>query len=395
MNQIEIVGDYIQKKFSHFKKKEDNLFTFSEDGKERKLLIVTEKLCNGKSYLFSENFELLLSKEEEEINADYFAFCFGKQYYYIKDPKKPKFNIFRYLGKYEVPSGDFGHLGLHTTFSLLRGCQKIEDYLKKANYLSMSFLGICERNTLNSCLKFQTACAKYNVKSIIGEEIKVKYKKEIYYFKLFVKNEKGWINLLNLSNVLNVFKKEEGIDFVDFSDFCINLSDLIVILPNNFNFKELYNKIKNFDCYYQVDTIEFLNKDFYSSYLQNIKDYRDFWSNKIPPVLIGDSFYLDEEDKDLCNTIRQIGNYSEFEYACKSQHFKSVDEHIEIFSKFWENKLEEFDMFMFDCINNTKQIADKCNFRIEFEKLHIPDAIISVEEWNEVFQEEMKNLKGN
>ena len=37
----------------------------------------------------------------------------------------------------------------------------------------MKALGICEKHTLNSCIKFQDTCKNNGIKPIIGEEIKV------------------------------------------------------------------------------------------------------------------------------------------------------------------------------------------------------------------------------
>lgn len=42
------------------------------------------------------------------------------------------------------------------------------------------------------------------------------------------------------------------------------------------------------------------------------------------------------------------------------------------------------------CIENTIEIAEKCNFKLEFEKLHIPNAKISKKDWDRVILEEEK-----
>ena len=188
MDQIAICNKYIKEKFSHFVEELPWVFKFVENNEEKELIIVEEK--DGK--LFDEDFHLILSEEEQKYNPDYYAFCFGGQFYYIKskDINNPKIHILRYLGMYEVDNSEFVHLGIHSTYSLLQGCQKIDNYIKKAKYLNMKALGICEKNTLNSCIKFQDACINNGIKSIIGEEIKVKIDENIYNFKLYVKIKK-------------------------------------------------------------------------------------------------------------------------------------------------------------------------------------------------------------
>lgn len=392
MNQIEICNQYIKENLSHFEEIKPNLFSFEDNDKTKLLLIVEEK----EEKLFSSNFELLLSEEEERENADYYAFCFGHQFYYIKEENKnnPKLHILRYLGKYEVDNSDFVHLGIHSTYSLLKGCQKIDTYIEKAKYLNMKALGICEKHTLNSCLKFQDACLNSDIKPIIGEEIKAKIEDKIYTFKLFVKNKEGWKNLIYLSNIINVFAKQEDKDYLYFEDFCKCLDNLVVILPNDFPFEKYGKHLVKQDCYYQIDTIEFRNRDYYFEYLNNIKEFiNSKWYNKFPCVLIGDSFYLDKEDKALQEIVKKIGDNKEFEYASLSQYFKSIEEHIEIFSKFWKGKEDKFEEVFNIAINSTTEIANKCNFQIKFEKLHIPDAIIDEIDWQNVLDEEGLNNK--
>lgn len=387
MDQVKIVNNYIKEKFSHFKEINKNLFSFEENNQEKLILIVTEK----EKKLFSKDMKILLSKEEESINADYFAFNFGGQFYYIENSEKWKFHILRYLGKYEVDNSDFAHLAIHSTYSLLRGCQKLETYIEKAKYLNMKALGICEKQMLNSCIKFQDLCLANNIKPIIGEELKIRYKDEYYNFKFYVKNEKGWEDLVIISNIINVYQKAEDKDYILLDDIIGNeyLNNLIIIIPNNFNFDELGSRLINLDCYYQIDTIEYLNKDYYFEYLNNIKNYiNSEWYKKIPCVLISDSYYLDKEDKYLQEIVKKIGNIQEFEFACVSQHFKSIEEHIEIFSKFFENKPELFDELMTKSISNTIEIVNKCNFELKFKKLHIPEAIIDESDWNGVLNEE-------
>lgn len=397
MEQIEICSSYIEDKLPNFQKdkKYDYLYHFNQGGKDKLVCIVEEKIDEetNRNILFNKNFELILSEKEEVTKADYFVFCFGGQFFYIESSKikSPKLNILRYLGDYPISNEDFAHLGIHSCYSLLNGCQKIDFYIKKAKYLGMKYLGISEKNTLSSILKFQEACQKENIKPIFGEDLPIKIGEDIYIFKFYIKNREGYTNLVTLSNLLNVFAKEKEENFILFEDIIKYLDNLIIVLPNDFPFEE--NLLENFnikDTYYQIDTIEYLDLNVYHKYLQNIKNYREDWAEIIKPVLIGDSFYLDKEDKELQDILIKISKETEFKYSVVSQHFKSIEEHIEIFSKFWNNKEEEFDEFMGMCIENTIKIAEKCNFKLEFEKLHIPNAKIFKKDWDKVILEEEK-----
>lgn len=374
MNQIEEVSKYIEENKLPLISVEDGLF---KDDNGKLYLIIEEK----DGLLFDQDFSLILTDEELLIKADFYLFNFGGLFYYIesKTAKEPKLKILRYIGINICElqkETEFVHLGVHGMNELLNGCQKYEFWCDKANYLGIRALGICERNTLASALKFQEVCKKKGIKSIIGEEICVKGDKT-YYFKLYAKNDNGWKNLINISNIIRCFGNEEETPSIKEEDLIEYLNDIIVIFPNSYTFSdEKLSKYSGVDIYYQIDTVEFLNADAYYSYLTNIKNYLETWSGDVPPVLIGDAYYLDEEDKYLQNILNKIDGRTEFKFTTKTQHFKSIQEHWDIFIKFWKDKEDIFDYIFKIAINNTKVIADKCEFFVHRDNLHLPAAKI-------------------
>ena len=116
MNQIEICSEYIKNKLPNLTQDKDNskLFYFDENGSSKILCIVEEKYdeSEDRGFLFSEDFKLLLSEDELESKADYYAFCFGEQFFYIESKKidSPKLNVLRYLGEYTISNEEFCHL---------------------------------------------------------------------------------------------------------------------------------------------------------------------------------------------------------------------------------------------------------------------------------------------
>ena len=376
MEQLKVVGKYIKEKLPNLNKISDNLYSFLEGDVEKKVCIVQEKVDGDRDLLFSKDFKLILSKEEKETKADMYAFCFGDLYYYVKqeDLEDTKLNILRYLGHYSVSNKSFCHLGVHSTYTLLDGCQKLESYVEKAKFLGAKSLGICEKQTLSSCFKFQKACQKGGIKPIIGEELKVRIGKEDYWYKLYIKTDRGYTNLVKLSNIANTKNKE---NFVFERELLENSEDLVCVLPNDFPFSSTnVRKYKNVDIYYQLDTIEYLDHNYYKQKLDNVKNYLTYWHKEIPIVLITDSYYLDKEDKILREYLHKIGRYSEFVFASKSLHYKSIEEHLSIFYQFWKGKAKEFDKIMKEAISNTTKIADSCQYNLTFQDLHIPTAII-------------------
>src|SRR3970282_1923912 len=92
-----------------------------------------------------------------------------------------------------------------------------------AKFLNMKSIGICSKNTLAGSLPFQIACSEQGIKSIIGETISIcyNYEEQLKEYKkdsddiesfvpetceaiLYVRNEKGWRNLLRINYYINV-----------------------------------------------------------------------------------------------------------------------------------------------------------------------------------------------
>ena len=234
MAKIPLILDYIKENLPNLEQslEDTRCFSFIEDNEEKHLVVIEEKILDVKTeegiqernLLFSQDFKLLVSEEELSLEADYYAFEFGEQFYYIskENTDSPQLNILRYLGNNISDlqqSTDFCHLAVHGVNELLQGCQKYEHWCKKANYLGINSLGICEKHTLGSAIKFQKCCQKYNIKPILGETITVKIGETLCEIKVYAKNKEGWKNIVNLSNVLRVFKAQDNLNSLEEDEF--------------------------------------------------------------------------------------------------------------------------------------------------------------------------------
>src|SRR5690349_18120957 len=171
----------------HLSVKWESDVLFKLDGKD--YLYLNHK--EGK--IFDQDFNLILSAEEKlEILVDYYCFEFGGKIYRtsVKE-EKVKLEVLKHIGKADGETG-FDYLGVHGGYELCGGSRTYEDWCKKAKFFDVKVLGICEKHTLAGVLKFQMACDKAGIKSIIGETITVKGKESEYKVKLYVKDEVGW-----------------------------------------------------------------------------------------------------------------------------------------------------------------------------------------------------------
>lgn len=74
-----------------------------------------------------------------------------------------------------------GFIGVHGQSEILNGSGNYFDWAKKAKFLGLKSLGICEKNSLSGVIKFQSACEAVGIKPIIGMEITVWKGGDVYY----------------------------------------------------------------------------------------------------------------------------------------------------------------------------------------------------------------------
>lgn len=349
--------------------------------------------------IIDDDFSFILSDDEFDIldskKVDYILFEFGTKFYYssLKQDKnkyneivyKPEFNDFKYIGKTSEPFlMDFVHLGVHDEYEMLNGSGGCEVWVKKAKFLGHKFLGVCDKNTLASSLSFQTYCEKMGLKSIIGETISVaiNYNEddnipETFELKLFVLNNVGWHNLLLINKCINVdyngfipdeqlYKLGEGICCVvpENSEFNYLLDDRKKVISLIETYKNSFD-----DLYYQIDTVEYVSEQLFKKHLKNIDDYICKYKNKIKPILINDSYYLDEEEHDLKSLLNSVSGKVSAESG--NQFFKTVGDTIHSYEEWLDDTQPLLDVII-EGIENTNILANEVKFRIDNSERKIP-----------------------
>lgn len=349
--------------------------------------------------IIDEDFSFILSDDEFDIldkkQVDYILFEFGEKFYFsgLKQGKnkyneliyKPEFNDFKYLGKTSEPFiMDFVHLGVHDEYEMLNGSSSCETWVKKAKFLGHKAIGVCDKNSLASSLSFQTYCDKMGLKAIIGETITVarNYDKdatiqETFDLKLFVINSEGWHNLLLISKSINV-------DFKGFipSEQLYKLGGgLCCVVPENSELNYLFNKksealelIKTYkdafdEVYYQIDTVEYVAESLFKNHLKLIDDYICKYKKYIKPILINDSYYLDEEEHDLKSLLNSVAGKVIAE--SNNQYFKTVGDTIGAYEEWLDDVQPLFDVIITG-INNAVNFGNSTTFRIDNSERKIP-----------------------
>lgn len=320
------------------------------------------KPTDGK--LFDENFHLLADSTE----SDHYIFSFGGQWYSTPRgiEKKPKLNRVRFLGKTTDGLQTSSFLGVRGVYEVLNGSGQYSEWVQKAKFLGVEVLGICERNSLAGVLKFQIECLQNSIRPIIGATYTVYRKNEDYRYdiKCYVKNEKGWINLLLINKEVNVVNNK----FIEEEKLFELTNGLSIVLdPKSISYDKLFPiDLRDVELFYQLDTVVYDQEDRDKEYLLNLKK---FVCSGLQPISITDAFYLNVEDAFIKTKLNQISNI--FEHKSSNQYFKSKEEYFEELDNVFKNEDRSF-LFFQRSISNELKLVNECRFQIPQKGKYLP-----------------------
>lgn len=289
-----------------------------------------------------------------------------------------------------TPVSNFVHLHVHSDYSLLDSCAKLDDLVAKAKALNMPALALTDHGNMFGALNFEKLCHVNGINPIVGEEFYVAYgshleknsvpysrkgedgDKQARYFHLILlcENQKGYQNLSWLSSIAFT----EGMWYKPRIDFellekyhegliccsaCIagELPQLLLAGKDE-EAKELVLKYKNLfgkDHYY----IELQDHGLPEQKMLNPKLIALARELDVPLVATNDIHYVEKEDWEAQECLRCIGFKKNMEVG-KSSMGGDLHE--------WYFKTEQEMRALFpdcpDAIENTVKIANMCNLTI-------------------------------
>jgi len=275
----------------------------------------------------------------------------------------------------------FVHLHLHTEYSLLDGATRIDDMLQKCIEYEMPAIAVTDHGNMYCAWKFLKAAKDKGIKPIIGCEFYmcenlhgVGYdNKEYFHLILLAKNNVGYYNLCRLNSIAWVegFYYKPRIDFETLKKYhegIICLSACIAgQLPRLFladrpedakalalEYKQLFGE----DYYIEIQKHGIAEEDAVMPQLIALARELD-----IKLVVTNDVHYLNKEDaviQDIMMCV-QMGKYVDDTDRMKFQgeefYLKTHDEMEQLFPN------------VYDAVENTLEIAEKCNVDFGKEKL--------------------------
>ncbi len=283
---------------------------------------------------------------------------------------------------------EFVHLHVHTQFSLLDGACRIQNLIKKAAEYNMPALGMTDHGNMFGAIDFYQTAKKYNIKPIIGCEAYVastgsrlektpRQKGSVSHLVLFAKNEIGYKNLLKLVSCgyLEGFYYYPRMDKEILAKYsegllctsaCLKGEVAYHLLEGNYN-----AALKAADDLQQI----FGKENFYLEIMDHglseqkkanegiVKIARDL---NLPLVVTNDVHYLEQSQSTahealLCIQTQTLLNDPN-RMRMKTDQFYFKDPSL---------MRKEFE-WLPGAVSNTLAIAEKCNLKIDFDKVHLP-----------------------
>lgn len=329
--------------------------------------------------LFDDDFNFVgvpMHERGEDITTecDFYAYKFGGVYYMLAKGKESavKLTRLKYVGQaqQEIPTPVF--LGVHGQYEMMSGTGTYNDWCRKAKFLGVHTLGICEKNSLAGALKFQTECKNNGLKSVIGMECVVYDIPNDYRFtvKVYAMNENGWRDLLTINKFINC-DNPKYISLEDFRAITLLNDNLMLFLdPKTLDYDKLAGLRLDVGVY-QLDPCEYVDDSRDEWYLKNLKKF--FMDRRLMPVPMGDAWYLDEEYCCIRPRLHSIGGTTAYE--SENQYFKSNDQLFLELAAMFPNTDEGFEdayqRFM-DAADLLETVASGIDFTVDVKQRHLP-----------------------
>ena len=283
---------------------------------------------------------------------------------------------------------DFVHLHVHTEYSLLDGANRIKDLVARVKELGMKAIAITDHGVMYGAIEFYKECKKQGIKPIIGCEMYVaprtRFDKEPNiderpgHLVLLAKDNEGYKNLAKLVSIAFTegfyYKPRIDMEVIKkYSKGLVASSACLAGFINRALLADDYEKAKKIANEY----IEIFGKDDFYIELQHNGIREQVIANQrliklarelgLKMIATNDAHYLKREDASshdvlLCiQTGKKVSDVDRMRMGSDEFYIKSPEEVAENFKNLPE------------LLDNTVEIADKCNVEFEFGHTVLPN----------------------
>jgi DNA polymerase-3 subunit alpha len=283
----------------------------------------------------------------------------------------------------------FTHLHLHTEYSLLDGACRIKELIRRAKELNMDSLAITDHGSMYGVVEFYKQAKKEGIKPILGFEAYISPRrltdkdpqkdKNQYHLVLLAEDMEGWQNIIKLCSIgfVDGYYYKPRIDHETLKKYSRGIIALSACLAGEIQAFLLEN---NYD---EALRRAFLYKDIFgeNNFFLELQDhgmeeqktvneslFKISRETGLRLVATNDVHYINKEDAYfhdvlLCiQTQKTITDEDRMRFPSDEFYLKSREEMAELFPP--------------EALENTGEIADRCNVDLDFNTVHLPELFI-------------------
>ncbi len=280
----------------------------------------------------------------------------------------------------------FTHLHVHTEYSLLDGACRIEELMNRAKELNMTSLAITDHGAMYGVVEFFKQAKKTGIKPILGFEAYVSPRgmmdkdpqkdKSQFHLVLLAENYEGYKNIIKLCSIgfVDGYYYKPRIDHEtlrQYSNGIIALSACLAgevqsyLLDNNYEeavrtalmYKDIFGE-NNFFLEMQdhgMEEQQHVNKGLVK--MSHETGLRLVATNDVHYINKEDAYF---HDVLLCIQMQKnIMDEDRMKFPTDEFYLKSYEEMAELFPE--------------EALNNTAEIAERCNVELDFNTVHLPE----------------------
>ena len=275
----------------------------------------------------------------------------------------------------------FVHLHLHSEYSLVDGTVRIKQLVEKTRELGMPAVAITDQHNLFALVKFYQAAEAAGIKPIIGSDVLIRSPEvpdHVTRLVLLCQNRAGYLNLCKLLSRAYLEGQHHGVPYVR-QDWVAQYSDGLIALcagregdigqailaghPNRARtLASEWSKLFPDRFYIELQRTGREQEQQYESHVLKIAG-----ALELPVIASNDVRFLEKEDfrgheaRVCIHDGRLLSDKRRERRYCEEQYFKSPGEMEELFADLPE------------ALENTQQLAMRCNLEMEFGTYYLPD----------------------
>ncbi len=274
----------------------------------------------------------------------------------------------------------FVHLHVHTEFSISDSIIRVDDLVRRAHEFGMPAIGVADRDNIFSAVKVYKTCLKYGIKPILGVEALVRNPDDTgkpFSLVLVCQNMQGYRTLCELLTRARREGKSLGVASIPHSWLNEGTDGLIALSgAQSGEIGQRLLQSRSDEAYELANTYRNLFPErFYIEMTRVGAEFEELYckaavqlaqATGTPLVATNQPRFIDVEEYGahelrLCINERVSLSTANRTRACtERQYFKSPDEMAECFAD------------IPSAIENTEEIAKRCNFQFQLKTTHLP-----------------------